>query len=241
MYKGLKVLVIVPARGGSKGIPKKNILKVGGVPLVQRVGDVLAELNFIDRAIVSTDSNEIGNIAKLSGLEMPFLRPEELSGDMIGDFEVIENVLKNIEKIDETRYDIILMLQPTSPLRRPVEVEECVRRLVYGQHDSVWTVSRTDLKYHPSKQLKIDDVGLMDFYEKNGKHIIARQQLSQCYNRNGVAYAFTRDCIKKHGNITGRKCYGYVLDGERVSIDTMEDVEQVELLLAQYKKMGWSF
>ena len=101
--------------------------------------------------------------------------------------------LKNIEKIDETRYDIILMLQPTSPLRRPVEVEECVRRLVYGQHDSVWTVSRTDLKYHPSKQLKIDDVGLMDFYEKNGKHIIARQQLSQCYNRNGVAYAFTRD------------------------------------------------
>ena len=121
MIKAKSVLAIVPARGGSKGIPLKNLRKVGGKSLVARVGDVVRDVAYIDRAVVSTDNEEIAVAAEASGIAAPFRRPEAISGDRIGDIDVLADALLQVERIDDIAYDIIVMLQPTSPLRRAAD------------------------------------------------------------------------------------------------------------------------
>jgi CMP-N,N'-diacetyllegionaminic acid synthase len=185
---GLRVLAVVPARGGSKGLPRKNLLPVGGVPLVARVGDVVRDCASIDRAVVSTDDDEIAEVARGAGLDAPFRRPEDLSGDLIGDVDVLQHALAATEDDDGSRYDVVVMLQPTSPLRTAAQVEAVLQRLVADDLDAVWTVSPTDGKAHPVKQLRLDG-GLLAFDHAEGAGVIARQQLAPLWHRNGIAYA----------------------------------------------------
>ena len=123
------------------------------------------------------------------------------------------------------------MLQPTSPLRRPAHVTATVTKLVGEGWDAVWTVSPTDLKYHPLKQLAIAPDGRMDYFDPRGATIIARQQLGPVYHRNGAAYAFTRECLLDQQTIMGRRSACVVLDEPMVSIDVLEDFERVEAVL----------
>lgn len=229
------VLAVVPARGGSKGIKLKNLREVGGRPLVGRAGDIAGAVPEIDRAVVSTDHDEIARVAEAAGLAAPFRRPEAISGDRIGDFEVLLQALEFMESHDGRRYDIVVMLQPTSPLRTPEMVSGTIRMLVDGAWDSVWTVSETDSKGHPLKQLTIVD-GAMDYYDPNGAKIIARQQLVPVYHRNGIAYAITRECLVSQRSIKGQKAGAYVIEGDHVSIDTEWDLELVEFILARRGK-----
>jgi CMP-N,N'-diacetyllegionaminic acid synthase len=231
MIQGRRVLAVVPARGGSKGIPLKNLKPIRGRPMVALVGDVVAQVPEIDRAVVSTDHDEIACVANEAGLAAFFRRPPEISGDRIGDFEVLLNALEEAERYDACRYDIVVMLQPTSPIRSPAEVSGTIRMLVNGNWDSVWTVSETDLKAHPLKQLTIGPDGRLGYYDERGGQIIARQQLTPLYHRNGVAYAMTRDCLIVQRTIKGRRTAAYLLEGDRVSIDTQEDIDRVELII----------
>src|SRR5262245_20228825 len=123
------VLAVVPARGGSKGIPLKNLREVGGRSLVARVGDVIRAVPEIDRAVVSTDHAGIATAAKAAGIDAPFLRPDGISGDWIGDFDVLLHALQATEAVDQRRYDVVVMLQPTSPLRAPEQVSGTIRML----------------------------------------------------------------------------------------------------------------
>ena len=129
MIKGKTILAIVPARGGSKGIPLKNLQKVKGKTLIEYVANVIKNIKEIDKSIVSTDNKKISQISKLNGIEAPFLRPKNLSGDTISDLAVLKHALIKIEKIYRIKYDIILMLQPTSPLRTSNVVKECLYKL----------------------------------------------------------------------------------------------------------------
>jgi len=223
-------LCVIPARGGSKGIPLKNLRPVLGMPMVARVGGVVQAVAAIDRAVVSTDHDEIARVAELAGIAAPFRRPPEISGDRIGDWDVLAHALNEIEKIDGVIYDIIVMLQPTSPLRRPEHVQAAIEMLIDGQWDAVWTVSETDSKNHPLKQLTVDQ-GHLDYYDSEGKSVIARQQLKPVYHRNGVAYAITRDCLLNQRGIKGRRTGGLVLEGHFVSIDTEWDIALVEFVM----------
>ena len=117
--------MIVPARGGSKGIPLKNLKPFCGIPLVSRVGGIITNLLEVDRAVVSTDHDGIAETAMAAGLAAPFRRPESLAGDRIGDLEVLTHALQATEKLDGRKYDIVVMLQPTSPFRKPEQVSEC--------------------------------------------------------------------------------------------------------------------
>jgi CMP-N-acetylneuraminic acid synthetase len=224
------ILAVVPARGGSKGIPLKNLRMIGGVPMVALAGQVAQSVPEIDRAVVSTDHPEIVRAAEQSGLAAPFLRPPDLSGDRIGDWGVLHHALLQMEAIDRTQYDIVVMLQPTSPLRKAAHVSGTIHMLVEGGYDAVWSVSPTDSKAHPLKQLKIEN-GVMDYWDPAGQTIIARQQLQPVYHRNGVAYAITRDCLLQQGTIKGRRTGAYVVSGEQISIDTEWDIEMVEFFL----------
>lgn len=227
-----RILVVVPARGGSKGVPRKNLREVGGVPLVARVGQLVAELDFVDRAVVSTEDDEIAVVAEGAGLAAPFRRPESLSGDRIGDLEVLTHALETMEQQDGIAYHVVVMLQPTSPLRRAEHVRAAVSKLVSGGFDAVWTVGPTDLKYHPRKQLALDGDRLV-FHHPSGAVIIARQQLEPVYHRDGAAYAISRECLLCQKSILGKNASAVILDEPMVSIDSEEDFEIVEAVLRE--------
>ena len=232
MIGGRRVLAVVPARGGSKGLPLKNLRPLHGVPLVGLAGDCAAEVPELDRAVVSTDHDEIAAAAKAHDLDVPFMRPAELSGDRIGDWDVLSHALTATESDDGTRYDIVVMLQPTAPQRGPAHVSATIRKLVEEDWDSIWTVSPIDPKHHPLKMLSYDAAtGGLDYYDQNGSKIIARQQLAPLYCRNGVAYAISRDCLLEQGAIKGRRSGALVLEENFISIDTQWDLDLVEYVL----------
>ena len=230
MIANRRVLAVVPARGGSKGIPLKNLREVGGRSLVGRVGDVIHQVSEIDRAVVSTDHDGIASAAGEAGIAAPFRRPEPLCGDQIGDVDVLTHALQATESIDGLRYDIIVMLQPTSPLRTPTDVSRTLRKLVDGGWDSVWTISQTDTKAHPLKQLTVTGDTLA-YYDQAGAEIVARQQLTPVYHRNGIAYAMTRDCLLEQRSIKGNRAGALAIEGEHVSIDTEWDIALVDFIL----------
>lgn len=228
MYKQKRVLAVVPARGGSKGIKLKNLRQVAGKTLVGWTGFVLNGTSLVDTRIISTDHMEIADEAKRCGLEVPFMRPENLSGDFISDLQVLTHALEESEKIYKQNFDIVLMLQPTSPARTSAQIEQVIKKLVDEDLDAVWTVTETDLKFHPLKQLSIDENGSMDFFLEEGKSIVARQQLKPVYHRNGICYAFTRGCLLEQHTIKGRRTGAVIIQGKMPNIDTLEDLKFAE-------------
>jgi CMP-N,N'-diacetyllegionaminic acid synthase len=230
VMNGRRCLAVVPARGGSKGIPLKNLRPFLGRPLVARVGDVVREAGFFDRAVVSTDHDEIARVAEGAGLSAPFVRPPALSGDLVGDLEVLAHALTEVERIDGIPCDVVVMLQPTSPLRTAGQVTAVVRKLVDEGWDAVWSVSPTDAKYHPLKALALGADGALGLFDARGGAIVARQQLTPIYHRNGAAYAFTRACLLERRTILPARAAAVVLAEPMVSIDTEEDLARAESL-----------
>ena len=237
MLDGKRVLVVVPARGGSKGVPLKNLRPVLGVPLVARVGHLVQQISFIDRAVISTDNPEIACVAREAGLDAPFVRPDELSGDRVSDYEVLVNALREVEQHDGSTYNVVVMLQPTSPLRTAGHVRDTVVKLLREHRDAVWTVSRTDPRYHPLKQLRIRN-NQIDYYDRQGDQVIARQDLEPLFHKNGAAYAMTRECLLDYKSIKGRNTGALIIDEDMISIDTLEDFEQVERLIRRGSHQG---
>jgi CMP-N,N'-diacetyllegionaminic acid synthase len=156
-----------------------------------------------------------------------------LAGDRIGDLEVLTHALQATEKLDGRKYDIVVMLQPTSPFRKPEQVSSCIRMLIEGEWDAVWTVSPTDSKSHPLKQLSVSETGALDLCDAAGAQIIARQQLEPVYHRNGIAYAFTRECLLEQKTIRGKRTGALVIEEPCVNIDTEWDLELAEFLLSR--------
>ena len=233
MIAGKRIIAVVPARGGSKGIALKNLREVGGVPLVVRAGQIAAQVQEIDRAVVSTDHETIAQVAGSAGLAAPFRRPERLSGDTRADWDVLHHALIEMEAQDGVQYDIILMLQPTSPGRRAEDIRLTLTKLVEGGFDSVWTLSETDSKGHPLKQFNCAPDGHFDYYDPEGASIIARQQLQSVYHRNGVAYAITRDCLYHQRSIKGANPGALIIDRPLANIDTELDLVWANFLFAR--------
>jgi CMP-N,N'-diacetyllegionaminic acid synthase len=233
MIKGKRVLVVIPARGGSKGIPKKNIIPVAGKPLISYTTELAMSLKWADGTVVSTDSAEIAEVALgTPGVEIVW-RPDKLSGDRIGDRDVLVHALLEVEATRHVRFDVVVMLQPTSPLRTGANVEQCVALLLEKQWRAVWSVSETDPSCHPRKQLTLRD-GELDFYEAGGDQVVARQELSQVFHRNGVCYALTRDGLLDATSLwSPGKTSAVVITGQHISIDTVEDLAQVEKIIDQ--------
>lgn len=224
MINNLKILTVIPARGGSKGIPLKNLSMVNNKPIVELAAIVASSIQIIDRIVVSTDNTAIADAAVKGGADAPFMRPEYLSGDKISDLDVLTHALLEVERHDNCTYDVIVMLQPTSPLRKKEQVEQTINRLIENNYDAVWTVSETDTKSHPLKQLTIEG-GTLNYYDQAGKNIIARQQLIPVYHRNGIAYAITRNCLLGKKSIMGDNAGYLICEGNTISIDTESDLE----------------
>lgn len=232
MFKNKLILAEVPARGGSKRIPKKNLKKIHNKSLIQIVAECIAKTKLIDEAVISSDDEDILNEAQKYGLSYYFKRPKIISGDYIGDIPVLQNALKNAEKYNNRIYDIIIMLQPTSPLRKPFDIDSLIRKIVNESLDSVWTVHKVDKKFHPDKQLKINPEGYLEYFTKKGETIITNQELTDSYMKNGIGYAITREFLLTQGKLLGQKS-GFILhEGPIVNIDDLNDLKQASNILS---------
>ena len=234
MFNGHSVLVVIPARGGSKGIPLKNIAPLAGRPLLDYTTELARTASWADACVVSTDHAKIASIAqKVPGIDVVW-RPQELAGDAVGDTDVLKHALKEAVQAHNHLFDIIVMLQPTSPLRTLTDVTRTLELLIEGDADAVWTLSPTDPTFHPLKQLKLSEDNELSFFDPIGIGVIARQQLSAAYHRNGVAYALRSDFLTRADSLYAEgKTLGVVVDGPHISIDTPEDLALVEAALLQ--------
>lgn len=228
-WNGLSVLAVIPARGGSKGIPRKNLQEVGGLSLVARAARVAGSLPWIDQAVLSTDDPEIADEGRRHGLDVPFLRPAELASDKAAAAAAWRHAWLAGEAHYGRRFDLSVWLQPTSPFRTPDDVERTMRALVDGGHKAAATVSRVPGHFTPHKILTMDDAGRLGHYLPEGAQIVARQQIPPYWYRNGLCYAVTRDTLVERGNIIEEDCAGVVIDGYVVNID-----EPIELELARF-------
>ena len=155
MYKNKKILAVVMARGGSKGIKFKNLKKINNRSLVSIAAQLLNKIKIIDTSIISSDSDKIIKEATKNGLKKIFKRPSALSGDLVSDYDVMKHALISTEKFFMTTYDLVLMIQPTSPLRTSKHIKDCIRLFFKRKGTtSVWSVSILDTKYHPMKILE---------------------------------------------------------------------------------------
>jgi len=231
-YKGFSILAVIPARGGSKEIPRKNLCKIGGVSLVGLAVLSAKSLTWLDKVVLSTDDIEIAEEGCKYGAEVPFMRPSEMASDFSTSVDTWRHAWFKAEEYFDRTFDISVLLEPTSPFREPRHVEEVVKKLVVGGYDSVLTVSETDSKSHPLKQMVIKD-NHVGYYDDAGKDIIARQQLTPVYHRNGVAYAITRKCLVEQKTIIGSNASAVIIDEPLVNIDTKHD-----LMIAQFLMSG---
>lgn len=229
MYKNKKILAIVPARGGSKGIKLKNLRKIKKKTLIWHVAKVIKKIKIIDKALVSTDHPKIAKEALKSGLEVPFIRPKKLSGDKVADVPVLLHALKTYEKINKIKFDIILMLQPTSPVRKIKDINDCIKILISKRADAVWTVNKINLKFNPLKQLNIKNNQLFHFI-KQGEKIKNRQELKNTYIRNGVCYAIKRSSLVKYKSLMGKKCIPNIIKNKTSNIDSIKDLKEAQKL-----------
>jgi CMP-N,N'-diacetyllegionaminic acid synthase len=231
-YSGHSVLAVVPARGGSKGIPRKNLAQVGGKTLIERVAQVAANLPWLDAAVLSTDDEEIAAEGRRCGLTVPFRRPAELAADHAGAAEMWQHAWLECERIYGRRFDLSVLLEPTSPLRGPEDVERTLAAIVAQGHASAVTVSRTPAHYVPEKTLAVRS-GIIEFYKPEGASVRQRQQLPAYYHRNGACYAVRRALLIEEGHFLGRDCAAVIIDRPMVNIDEPLDLALAELLVAR--------
>lgn len=233
----LKVLAIIPARGGSKGVPRKNIRPVGGKPLIAyTIQSALAVKSHLYRLIVSTDDPEIAEVAVKYGAEVPFMRPEDLGGDRVPMVPVMQHAVRTIEEMDQVRLDWVLLLQPTCPFRAPQDILAALDLAARGGCDSVISVVRV-LAHHPILMKKIENNQLLPFVieEKEGTR---RQDYNPpAYMRNGSIYLTRRDNLMENNSIWGRVIRPYIMPEERsVNVDSELDLKLVELILQERAK-----
>lgn len=229
------VLGVIPARGGSKGIPRKNIRLLGGKPLIAyTIQEALASKHITD-VVLSTDDQEIQSIALDYGAQAPFLRPPELSTDTALAIPTIQHAVGEMEKIKEQNYHYIVMLQPTTPFRTAEDLDGALGRLIQLGADGIISVVHVD-NWHPMKMKKFIGEEMVD-YEKPPVENPPRQSLPPVYMVNGALYATKRDVFMEKNTFQGDFCLGHEMQPERsVNIDTEIDFVVAEYMLDQRSK-----
>ena len=229
---GEKVLGLVPARGGSKGIADKNLRSLGGKPLLQHVADCAEQSGVVDRLVLTTDDERIAELGKNCGIEVPFMRPPELAGD---ESPMLPVILQALEALAAEGYepDYVLLLQPTSPGRTPELLQRCMNIMREEDPDSVVTLAPVPEHFSPHFVFTVDEENRLKPFLEGGLSVTRRQDVAKVYNRNGCAY-LTKTSVLRAGSIYGEVCRPVVCEGaENFNLDTEEDWERVERELGE--------
>ncbi len=227
----MRVLGVVTARGGSKGIPKKNTVRLMGKPLLCHTADAALAARRLQRVVLSTEDAEIAAIGKDCGLEVPFLRPLELARDDTPTIPVVQDVVRRLEATGEV-YDAVFVLQPTNPLRRSDDVDGAIQLLEKSGADSVISFVEVG-ENHPARMKYISQDGCVldpPFGEQlEGQR---RQDLPKLYSREGSVYVTLRDVLMEQNSLKGRDCRAWIIPPERAcNINTPFDLFLAEQML----------
>lgn len=215
------ICAVIPARGGSKGVPRKNVRPFAGRPLIAHTIDAARRARDLDRVIVSTDDEEIARVARDHGAEVPFMRPAELSGDDVPTLPVLLHAVQWLEGASGHVVDAVVTLQPTSPLRRAEHIDDAIARWRETRADTVVTVCRAERNPYWMGTLSDDRfVPLM----KDLEAYRSRQSLPVVYRLNGAVYVTSRRVLVDEGKIVGADTRAIVMSGdESLDIDTLAD------------------
>ena len=227
----MRVLGLIPARGGSKGVPRKNIRLLCGKPLLQYTAEAALAARRLSHVILSTEDNEIAEVGRRCGLGVPYLRPAELAQDDTPTLPVVQHAMRWMETHGE-HFDAVCLLQPTNPLRRPQDIDACIERLEQSDADAIVTILPVPAEYNPHWVYFQDEGGLLRLSTGEVSPISRRQSLPPAFHREGSVYVTRRDVVMEQHNLYGSSVIGHLLDSEYcANIDSLEDWERAERLL----------
>jgi CMP-N,N'-diacetyllegionaminic acid synthase len=233
----MKILAVIPARGGSKGVLKKNIRKVANKPLLEWTLDECKKIQALEKYdldfIVSTDDIDIANVASDNGFVVDSLRPKELSGDSVLTIDVLKYELDRQEKRLNRHYDYLLLLQPTCPLRNMKHIIDCIDLIAANDVDSIISVKNVSYTGdHPFRMKRIENGLLINLIDQGYEDMRPRQELPDVYLRNGCIYLSKATLIRDNLKLVGDRCIPYKMNEEHsINIDTEVDLVSSEFYL----------
>jgi len=222
----MRFVGLIPARGGSQGIPGKNIAPCAGRPLLAWTCEAALASRRLSRTILSTDAEEIAAVGRRCGVEVPFLRTAALAADETPAVDVMRHALEHVEA------DAIVLLQPTSPLRAAKHIDEAIGVFEAGKADTVVSVVEVPHRFHPRSVMKEEQDSRLVPYQGSDT-VTRRQELAPLWARNGPAVLVVSARLVREGKLYGGRTLGYRMGArESLDIDTPEDLRMAELLLA---------
>jgi len=234
MYNSFKILALVPAIGGSKGLPRKNIKPLCGKPLIAWTIETAKASRYLDKIVVSTDDKEIAGIAISYGAEVPFSRPTELATDNAKIIDVVLHIINWLENNGEL-YDLIVLLQPTSPLRLSTDIDSAIKMIFQKSAKSI--VSVCEVEHHPYLSNQLPENGCMKDFLRCEVINTNRQELPTFFRLNGAIYIAYCNYLKKQKTFFGKDTYAYIMPRERsIDIDSETDFNLAELLINKMRK-----
>ena len=227
--EGQQVLAVIPARSRSKNIPGKNLLNLGGKPLVAWTIEAALKAKGLDRVVVSTDGEEIAELARVRGVEEVVMRPSYLATDSAPIPPVIRHALQVLEEKEEHRFDVIMTLQPTSPLRDHGDIEEALHLFLSSGADSL--VGVCEVEHHPYKMVTVEDGRMRSLMVKGMEHA-SRQDLPKVYRHNGAIYITRRSILMDEGRFLGNDTLSFIMPQEKsIDINTLIDFKVAEYII----------
>lgn len=225
--KKYRILGVIPARGGSKTIPKKNIKLLLGKPLIAYTIVPALQSKMLTRLIVSSDDKGIIEMSKCYGADVPFTRPEELATDLASAVDVVRHAVLETERLEGKVYEYVVMLQPTAPLRTTDDIDNALTMLIETGADSV--ISVVDVgAMHPARMKRIVDGRLTDYAMEDTENM-PKELLPPVYIRSGDIYAVKRDVLVNKRTFKGDSCHPYIMPRERsINVD-----DEIDFLLAE--------
>ena len=218
----MKVIAIIPARGGSKGIPRKNLVNFSGKPLMQWTIEAALESKYITDVVVSSDDDEILNEAQKNKKVLALKRPIELAKDTSKTEPVLTHVL---DSLNGMKYDYLILLQPTSPLRTSEDIDFAFEKLQNSEATSL--ISVCELEHHPYKSFKVDEKGYLQGIINNNYPFYPRQELPKTYRANGAIYIIEVEAFVKTNTLLTNKTTHFEMSIESsLDIDTINDLRQ---------------
>lgn len=232
----MRILGIIPARGGSRGVPGKNIKLLDGKPLLQYTSEIALESQYLTDVILSSDDKQIITVAKSLGIQVPFLRPEELAKDTIPTIDVIIHALQWYEN-QAIFFDAVCLLQVTSPFRTVEFLDKAIEKFIASGCDSLVSVQKVPHEYNPHWTFEVNPEGNLKIATGEEKIISRRQELPEAYHRDGSIYIMKTEVLLQQHSLYG-KSISFIESAPEfyVNIDTLTDWEKAEQMIKNNQK-----